>query len=231
MRILIVEDDGALREELRKQFVDSGFSVDVASDGREALLAGLSYSLDGALVGLGMPTMSDLEVIRTWRRKERDFPVIILAPRRGLQHRVAGLSAGADDYIEKPFSMEEVIVRMRGVVRRSLRWSSPEIVCGPFTLDTHRRTASAHGTPLDLTTFEFRLLETLMLNAGKVLSADALTEKLYDHAAEHESNTVAYFICRLRRKLDPLDALDPIETVYGGGYRFAIERGRSSCKS
>ncbi len=144
----------------------------MASDGREALLAGLSYPLDGALVDLGMPTMSGLEVIRTWRRKERDFPVVILTARRGSQHRVAGLSAGADDYIEKPFSMEEVIARMRCVVRRSLRWSSPEIVCGPFTLDTTARTACAHGLPLDLTTFEFRLLETPMLNAGKVLSAE-----------------------------------------------------------
>jgi two-component system response regulator PhoP len=228
MRILVVEDEAAMRDQLQMQLTGSGFGVDVASDGEEGLFAGLHYPLDAAIVDIGLPVRSGVEIIRRWRLENRSFPVLVLTARCGWRNRVDGIQAGADDYIEKPFRFEELLARVQCIVRRTHGWSSPQIICGSYVLDTDSLTASVDGQPLDLTTHEFRLLELLMLNAGKVLSATALAEHIYNEAADHDSNVVQYFISRLRSKLDPLNRLKPIETVYGGGYRFAIPRGRPS---
>jgi two-component system response regulator PhoP len=226
MRVLVVEDEAAVREKLKTQLIDSGFGVDVAGDGEEGLFAGLNYPLDAAIVDIGLPLRSGLEIIRRWRMQDRAFPVVVLTAKGGWRSRVEGLQAGADDYIEKPFSFEELVARVRCVMRRVHGWSCPQVICGPYVLDTEALAASVGGEPLDLTTYEFRLLQVLMLNAGKVLSATALAEHIYDESADHESNVVQFFISRLRRKLDPTDRIKPIETVYGGGYRFAVPRGR-----
>ncbi len=226
MRILVVEDEAALRENLKTQLSGSGFGVDVAGDGEEGLFAGLNYPLDAAIVDVGLPIRSGLEIIRHWRLQDRAFPVVVLTAQGGWRNRVDGLQAGADDYIEKPFSFEELVARLRCVMRRVHGWSCPQVICGPYLLDTESLAASVGGQPLELTTYEFRLLQVLMLNAGKVLSATALAEHIYDESADHESNVVQYFISRLRSKLDPTDRIKPIETVYGGGYRFAVPRGR-----
>jgi two-component system, OmpR family, response regulator PhoP len=225
MRILVVEDEPTLREDLKTQLVQCGFGVDVAGDGEEGLFAGLNYPLDAAVVDVGLPIRSGLEIIRRWRMQERAFPVVVLTGRSGWRSRVDGLEAGADDYVEKPFRFEELIARIRCVLRRGHGWSSPLVICGPYVLDTESHTASVGGQPLELTTFEFRLLQLLMLNAGKVLSASALAEHMYDESVDRESNIVQHYVYRLRRKIDPMDRLKPIETVYGGGYRFAIPRG------
>jgi two-component system response regulator PhoP len=226
MRVLVVEDETAVREELKTQLIGSGFGVDVAGDGEEGLFAGLNYPLDAAVVDVGLPKRSGLEIVRCWRMQDRAFPVVVLTARSGWRNRVDGIQAGADDYIEKPFSLEELVARLRCVMRRFHGWCCPQVICGPYALDTETLTATVGGQPLDLTNFEFRLLQVLMLNAGKVLSATTLAEHIYDESADHESNVVQYFICRLRSKLDPTDRIRPIDTVYGGGYRFVVPRGR-----
>lgn len=226
MRILVVEDEPALRQGLKTRLVSAGFGVDVAGDGEEGLFAGLNYPLDAAIVDIGLPLFSGLELIRRLRLQDRTFPILVLTARTGWRSRVDGLQAGADDYLEKPFSFDELITRVRCILRRVHGWCSPQVICGPYVLDMDTFTASVGGEPLDLTTYEFRLLQILMLNAGKVLSATTLAEHIYDESVDHESNVIQYFISRLRTKLDPDDRLKPIETVYGGGYRFAIPRGR-----
>lgn len=226
MRILVVEDEAAMRNDLQTQLIGSGFCVDVTGDGEEGLFAGLNYPLDAAIVDIGLPVHSGIEIIRRWRKENRAFPVVVLTARCGWHNRVDGIHAGADDYIEKPFRFEELVARVRCLMRRAHGWSCPLITCGPYELDTESLTARVGGEPLNLTSYEFRLLQVLMLNAGKVLSATALAEHIYEEAADHESNVMQYFISRLRSKLDPTNQIKPIETVYGGGYRFAVPRGQ-----
>jgi two-component system response regulator PhoP len=228
MRILVIEDEDALREDLRQQLTETGFSVDVAADGEEGAFAGLNYPVDAAIVDLGLPKRTGLDVIREWRARQRTFPIIILTLRNSWQDRIDGLSAGADDYVGKPFSFREVTLRVRGLMRRANGWTTPQIVCGPYVLDTNAQLLTVRGEPVDLSTYEYRLLEQLMLHAGRPLSATELTEHMYEEEMERESNVIAQLIFRLRRKLDPLGCLRPIETVYAGGYRFAVPRGPSS---
>jgi two-component system, OmpR family, response regulator PhoP len=225
MRILVVEDDSTLRCGLQHQLAEAGFNVDVAVDGAEGLYVGLNFPLDVAIVDVGLPRQSGLDVIREWRARARAFPVMVLTARNSWADRVAGLSAGADDYMGKPFSFEEIHARLRALIRRFKGWASSELVCGPFQLNTNLRTLCVDGEAVDLSTFEYRLLESLMMNAGKALSGIELAEEMYQDQTERESNIVAQLIFRLRKKLDPLDRFRPIETVYGHGYRFAVPRG------
>lgn len=226
MRILVIEDEDALREDLRQQLTDTGFSVDVAADGEEGAFAGLHYPIDAAIVDIGLPKRTGLDVIREWRAQQRTFPILILTLRNGWQDRIEGLCAGADDYVGKPFNFREVTLRVRGLMRRANGWSTPCIECGPYVLDINAQTLTVRDEPVELTTYEYRLLEQLMLHAGKPMSAVELSEHMYGEETERESNVVAQFIFRLRRKLDPLGAVSPIETVHGR-YRFAIPRGPS----
>lgn len=228
MRILVVEDETELRERLQQQLAEAGFGVDIAGDGEEGLFAGLHYPLDAAIVDWGLPKRSGLDVIREWRAKRRTFPVVLLTARVCWRDRVEGLTAGADDYVGKPFSFEEVLARVQGLIRRANGWATPDLVCGPFALNTHKKTLTINGDAVDLTTFEYRLLEHLMLSAGSLLSVLELSEHMYEETAERESNIVQQLVFRLRRKLDPMGHIQPIETVHGGGYRFAVPRGPSS---
>jgi two-component system response regulator PhoP len=228
MRILVVEDDETLREGLKQQLTETGFSVDVAQDGGEGLYAGLHYALDAAIVDIGLPVRSGFDVIREWRARERRFPVLVLTGRSSWQDKVEGLAAGADDYVGKPIRFEEVNARLRALTRRAKGWTSAELVCGPFVLNTHFRTAHIDGEAVDLTTFEYRLLEQLMLNAGQTLSRTELADHLYNEEVERESNIVTQLVYRLRKKLDPQDRINPIETVHRDGYRFAVTRGASA---
>lgn len=225
MRVLVVEDDETLCEKLRHQLTETGFTVDVARDGAEGLHAGLNYSLDAAIVDIGLPVRSGFDVIRTWRARELRFPILVLTARSAWQDKVDGLNAGADDYVGKPVQFEEVNARLRALARRSKGWASALVICGPFVLDMHLRTLRVAGEAVDLTTFEYRLLEQLMLNAGQTLSRTDLAEHLYNEEMERESNIITQLVSRLRRKLDPQDRLNPIETVHRDGYRFAVERG------
>ncbi len=228
MRVLVVEDETALRETLKTRLVESGFTVDVAGDGEEGLFAGLEYPLDVAIIDLGLPKLAGLEVIRRLRAARKAYPILILTARDSWQDKVEGLQAGADDYVAKPFHFEEVLARLQALLRRAGGWASPELKCGPVTLDTRAQTVNVDGQPVDLTTFEYRILEHLMLRAGEVISKGELTERLYDQDFERDSNVIEVLVGRLRRKLDPEDRLKPIETLRGRGYRFALARDPAS---
>jgi two-component system, OmpR family, response regulator PhoP len=224
MRVLVVEDEAALRETLATRLTAAGFTVDVAADGNEALFAGSEYPLDVAIVDLGLPGLPGLEVIRRLRAARKVYPILILTARDNWQDKVEGLQAGADDYVAKPFHFEEVLARVQALLRRSGGWASPVLRCGPVELDTRAQTVRVSGTPVELTTFEYRILEHLMLRAGDVISKTELTERLYDQDFERDSNVIEVLVGRLRRKLDPQEQLRPIETLRGRGYRFALPR-------
>jgi two-component system, OmpR family, response regulator PhoP len=224
MRVLIVEDEQTLRESLRESLAGAGFTVDVAADGEEGLFAALEYPLDLAIVDLGLPKLPGLELIRRARTAKKTFPILVLTARDRWQDKVEGLQAGADDYVSKPFHTEELLARLQALLRRAGGWASPQLTCGPITLDTRAQTVTVGAKPVDLTTFEYRILEHLMLRAGEVISKTELTERLYEQDFERDSNVIEVFIGRLRRKLDPEDALKPIETLRGRGYRFALAR-------
>lgn len=224
MRILIVEDEQTLRETLQTHFTEAGFTVDVAKDGEEGLFAGLEYPLDVAVVDLGLPKVPGLDVIRKLRGARKSYPILVLTARDRWQDKVEGLQAGADDYVAKPFHFEEVLARVQALLRRAGGWSSATLSCGPIVLDTRTQSVAVSGAPVELTTFEYRILEHLMLRAGEVISKSELTERLYDQDFERDSNVIEVFIGRLRRKLDPQDQIKPIETLRGRGYRFALPR-------
>ncbi len=224
MRVLVVEDEVALRESLKTRIIEAGFTVDVAGDGEEGLFMGLEFPLDVAVIDLGLPKVAGLEIIRRLRAQRRAFPILILTARDRWEDKVEGLQAGADDYVAKPFHFEEVLARVQALLRRSGGWSSPELSCGPVTLDTRAQTVKVGGQAVELTTFEYRILEHLMLRAGEVISKTELTERLYDEESERDSNVIEVLVGRLRRKLDPEDTLRPIETLRGRGYRFALAR-------
>ncbi|MBX3693783.1 MAG: response regulator transcription factor [Steroidobacteraceae bacterium] len=224
MRILVIEDEPALREALKRDLVDAGFTVDLAADGEEGLYAGREYPVDLAIVDLGLPKLPGLDVIRTLRTERKTFPILVLTARDRWQDKVAGLDAGADDYVTKPFRFEEVLARVQALLRRAGGWASPLLSCGPVVLDLRSQTVAVRGAAVDLTTFEYRLLEHLMMRAGEVISKAELTERLYDQDYERDSNTIEVFMGRLRRKLDPDDSLQPIETLRSRGYRFALPR-------
>lgn len=228
MRVLVVEDEAALRETLKTRLAASGFTVDEATDGNEGLYAGTEYPIDLAIVDLGLPGLSGLEVIRRLRAARKTFPVLILTARDNWQDKVEGLQAGADDYVAKPFHFEEVLARVQALLRRAGGWASPLLRCGQVELDTRAQTVAVGGAPVELTTFEYRILEHLMLRAGDVISKSELTERLYDQDFERDSNVIEVLVGRLRRKLDPQEQLHPIETLRGRGYRFALPRDPAS---
>ncbi len=228
MRLLIVEDEAPLRESLAKELERAGFAVETAADGEEGLYFAREYPIDLAIVDLGLPKLPGIDIIRTVREDGKTFPILILTARDRWQDKVDGLSAGADDYVAKPFHVEEIIARVNALLRRSGGWASAELACGPVVLDTKRQQLSVSGDPVELTGHEYKLLEHLMLRAGEVISKTELTERLYDQDFERDSNVIEVFIGRLRKKLDPSDTLKPIETLRGRGYRFALERSHAA---
>ena len=223
MRALVVEDEAGLRNQLAGRLRGAGYAVDAAGTARDSQFFASEYLVDVAVVDLGLPDGSGLDLIRGWRRGDLRFPVLILTARGRWQDKVEGLEAGADDYLVKPFQMEELLARLAALLRRSAGWASPVLHCGPIALDTAAQTLTVSGQPVALTAFEYRLLHYLMLHAGELVSKTALTEHLYDEDADRDSNVLEVLVGRLRRKLDPEGALDPIETLRGRGYRFRCE--------
>ena len=220
MRILLIEDEAALRDELVERLREEGFAVDAAPDGEEGLYYGLEYPIDVAVVDLGLPKLSGMDVIARLREAERRFPILILTARDAWQEKVAGLEAGADDYLVKPFVIEELMARINALVRRSAGWTRAELEAGPYRLDTAAQSLAVDGEPVELTSFEYKVLEYLLLHAGEVISKMRLTEHIYDEDFERDSNVIEVFIGRLRRKIDPDGTWKPIETLRGRGYRF-----------
>ncbi|SEG82737.1 response regulator transcription factor [Marinobacterium lutimaris] len=223
MKLLIVEDDPDLRRQLKTGLTERGFTIEEAEDGEEALYLGREYPYDLAVVDIGLPKLSGIEVVRRWRSEERNFPVLILTARGGWQDKVEGLEAGADDYLVKPFHVEELVARLNALLRRAAGHASPKMVFGPLTLDTTARTVTLNGEAVKLTSYEYRTLEYLVVNAGKTISKAELTEHLYHQDFDRDSNVLEVFIRRLRQKLDPDQTLQPIETVRGLGYRFVLQ--------
>ena len=224
MRLLIVEDEQNLRESLQERLRKEGFVVDSAKDGEEGLYFATEYPIDLAIVDLGLPGLSGMDLIRQARERGASMPILILTARDRWQDKVEGLQAGADDYVVKPFSIEELLARVQALLRRSGGWAEPVLHSDPVSLDTRTQKVTVGERELELTSFEYRLLECLMLSAGKVLSKSELTERLYEQDFERDSNTIEVFIRRLRVKLDPEGELNPIETLRGRGYRWALQR-------
>lgn len=224
MRVLIVEDEEALREHLTARLRDHGYAVDAAASCREGAYFGTEYPVDVAIVDLGLPDGSGIELVRRWRARGRSFPILILTARGRWQDKVAGLEAGADDYLVKPFHLEELLARLRALLRRAAGFAAARLVCGPIELDPASQHVSAGGRPVELTAFEYRVLEYLMLHAGEVVSKAELSEHIYDEDRDRDSNVLEVLIGRLRRKLDPERKEDPIETLRGRGYRLRYAR-------
>lgn len=223
MRVLVVEDEQVLREQLVVRLRGEGYAVDAAGDGEEGAYCGSELPLDAAIVDLGLPGLSGLDMIRQWREAGRRFPVLILTARGQWQDKVDGLESGGDDYLVKPFHMQELLARLRALIRRSRGLAEPVLRRGPLALDIHTQTLSLAGEPVGLTAFEYRILEYLMMHGGRVISKSELTEHVYDEDMERDSNVIEVLVGRLRRKIDPDGNLSPIETLRGRGYRFCLE--------
>jgi two-component system response regulator PhoP len=193
-----------------------------AGDGAEGVYCGTELPLDAAIADLGLPSLSGIDMIRRWRGAGRRFPVLILTARGRWQDKVDGLEAGGDDYVVKPFHMEELLARLRALIRRAHGWAEPVMSCGPLSLDINSQNVCLGGEAVVLTAYEYRILECLMLNAGQVLSKTELSEHVYEEDMERDSNVLEVLVGRLRRKLDADGLLNPIETLRGRGYRFRL---------
>ncbi|WP_295800332.1 response regulator transcription factor [uncultured Microbulbifer sp.] len=220
MRALLVEDEQVLREQLAASLRKAGYTVDEAPDGEEALYLGREYAYDVAVMDLGLPKIDGIQVIETLRKESRHFPILILTARGHWQERVRGLEAGGDDYLVKPFHNEELLARLNALVRRSAGFSSPTISAGPISLDTSAQRVIVSDSELELTSFEYKVLEYLMLHPDEVVSKTTLTEHIYEQDCDRDSNVIEVFIGRLRKKLDAAGGIKPIETLRGRGYRF-----------
>jgi two-component system response regulator PhoP len=225
VRLLIVEDDTRLRTRLMEHFVASGWVVDEAAEGRQAQYLGAEYPYDLAIVDLGLPDLPGIDLIRQWRTFDRTFPVLILTARADWEEKVAGLEAGADDYVTKPFHLEEVDARINALLRRVAGRASALVDYGPIAIDFSARRVLRAGELLEMTTFEYNTLAYLAHRAGEVVSKSELTEHLYAQDFERDSNVIEVFIGRLRKKLDPRNEFKPIRTVRGAGYCFSLEPG------
>ena len=216
MRVLVVEDESTLAAQLQAALDKAGFAIDLATDGEDASALGDSEPYDAVVLDLGLPKLDGLAVLRHWRNRGVKAPVLILTARSDWHNKVEGLNAGADDYLGKPFVMDELVARVRALIRRAKGFAGSEIVCGPIVLDSSAGKVTVDGRPVALTAQEFRTLSYLMHRQGRIVSQRELGEHIYDLDDERESNTIEVFIRRIRRKL----GVDAIRTVRGLGYRL-----------
>ena len=220
MRLLLVEDDLELQANLKQHLLDAHYSIDVASDGEEGLFQALEYNYDAAIIDVGLPKLNGIALIRSVREQERDFPILILTARDSWQDKVEGLDAGADDYLTKPFHPQELVARLKALIRRSAGKASPLIYNGPFSLNTSSLEVRKGEELVNLSGSEYKLFEFVMLHQGEVKSKTVLTEHIYDQDFDLDSNVIEVFIRRLRKKLDPDNQYNLIETLRGQGYRL-----------
>ena len=214
MRLLVVEDDRTLNKQIVTALEQAGYAVDAAMDGEEGQFLGETEPYDAIILDLGLPKVDGVSVLTAWRREGHKTPVIILTARDRWSDKVQGFDAGADDYVAKPFHLEEVLARIRALLRRSTGHAQSELSCGPVTLDTRTGRVSVSGNPVKMTSHEYRLLAYLMHHSGRVVSRTELVEHLYDQDFDRDSNTIEVFVGRIRKKLD----VDIIQTVRGLGY-------------
>lgn len=223
MRLLLIEDDAALRLGLARQLEADGYRVDQAADGEDGLFQAREYPVDLAIVDLGLPKLSGLALVQHLRADGRTIPILILTARGSWQDKVVGLEAGADDYLVKPFEYPELAARVKALLRRSLKAASNVLALGPLTIDFSAQVARLDGAAMDLTAYEYRVLEYLVRERDRVVSKQELSDYLYPHDEDRDSNVLEVLVGRLRRKLDPHGTLAPIETLRGRGYRFALQ--------
>ena len=223
MRLLLVEDEALLAAQIDKFLRDADFVVDMASDGEAGLHLAREYDYAVAIVDLGLPKLGGLELIATLRRERNRTPVLVLTARSHWRNKVEGLEAGADDYLAKPFALPELLARIKALMRRSAGHASSVVELGPLRLDLSRKELRMEGARVELTAYEYRLLEYLAMNPSRVVSKAELTDHLYDQDFDRDSNVIEVFVGRLRRKLDPRGSLKPIQTVRGQGYRLALD--------
>jgi two-component system, OmpR family, response regulator PhoP len=225
MHVLVIEDEADLRRQIIERLCREGALAEGSGDGPEGLYLATEYPFDAAIVDLGLPGMSGLEIIRRLRAQHSLLPILILTARDRWQDKVEGLEAGADDYLVKPFHAEELLARLRALVRRANGTASRELRIGPLRMDLVAQSVWVDERPADLTAYEYRLLEQLASARGGVLSKQALADRLYPHDQDRDSNVIEVLLGRLRRKLDPDGSLAPIETLRGRGYRLALVSG------
>lgn len=218
----MVEDEPELRRQLQSALAEQGYTVDATGEGQEALYLATEYPFDAAVIDLGLPGLSGLDVIRRLRTNGSRLPVLILTARDRWQDKVQGLEAGGDDYLAKPFQMEELLARLKALLRRAAGAAQDVLKCGPIALDAGSQQVTVDAVEVELTSFEYRLLEHLVRHRSRVLSKDELAAHLYPHDEERDSNVIEVLIGRLRRKLDPDGRLQPLETLRGRGYRFTL---------
>ncbi len=223
MRILIVEDDPRLLDMVSEQMRKAGYAVDPVADGEEGLFYGEEYPLDLAIIDLGLPGMSGLELIRRLRKSGCSYPILILTARAQWQEKVEGLEAGADDYLTKPFHVEELKARVNALLRRSAGHANPEITFGPLRVDLNGQRVYINGAEIELTSYEYKVLEYLVMHPDKVVTKSDLSDHIYEEDADRDSNVIEVFVGRLRKKLDPEGELQPINTLRGRGYRLALK--------
>jgi two-component system response regulator PhoP len=228
MRAIVIEDERDINEQIVARLKQDGFAVDSADNGIDGLYLIEEYPSDVAIVDLGLPEMSGLEVIRKVRAAGSKLPILILTARGRWQDKVEGLDAGADDYLVKPFHQEELMARIRVLIRRAAGWSDSTLQCGPVVLDPTTQRVTLNEDEVELTAYEYKVLEYLIVHAGEVVSKTKLTEHLYDDEDDRDSNVIEVFIRRLRQKLDADGTLNPIETLRGRGYRFTLEPARAA---
>jgi two-component system response regulator PhoP len=220
MRLLVVEDDSRLLMQLDSLLRTNGYSVDLADDGAKALFLLEEHPYDLAVVDIGLPVVDGFDVIRKSRAKGVDCPILILTARERWQEKVEGLDAGADDYLTKPFHNEELLARIKALIRRSSGQANPLVEFGPIALDTRSEEIFVNQNALELTAYEYKVMEYLMLNPEKIVSKTQLTEHIYDQDFDLDSNVIEVFVGRLRKKIDPNGEIKPIETLRGRGYRL-----------
>lgn len=220
MRLLVVEDDSRLLTQLDILLQKNGYSVDLADDGQKALFLLQEHTYDLAIIDIGLPIIDGFEVIQKARKNDVSVPILILTARDRWQEKVEGLDAGADDYLTKPFHNEELLARINALIRRAAGKAHPIIEKGPISLDTLSEEVSVNGQYVDLTAYEYKVLEYLLLNPQKIVSKTELTEHIYDQDFDLDSNVIEVFVGRLRKKIDPDGSVNPIETLRGRGYRI-----------
>jgi len=223
MRLLLIEDDAVLRLGLVRQLEADGYRVDAAADGQDGLFQAREYPVDLVIVDLGLPKLSGLQVVQSLRADGKTLPILILTARGSWQDKVTGLEAGADDYLVKPFDYPELAARVKALLRRSLQAASHVLAFGSLRIDISAQAVTLGEYALELTTFEYRMLELLVRQRNRVVTKQELSDYLYPHDEDRDSNVLEVLIGRLRRKIDPEGTLAPIETLRGRGYRFVLQ--------
>jgi len=224
MRILVVEDEVKLCEQIQQFFADKGFAVDTANTGQDGYFMGKEYPIDAAVIDIGLPDFSGIELIKRLRKDKVTVPILILTARSRWQEKVEGLEAGADDYLVKPFHYEELQARINALIRRSAGVAHPVLTHDNIELDTVAQEVTVSGVKQELTAYEYKVLEYLMFRKGEVISKSVLTAHIYDEDFDRDSNVLEVFIGRLRKKLDPDGTRKPIETLRGRGYLISAKR-------